>query len=136
MAEARHPGRLPDRPLSPHLSIYRFTWTMAMSIAHRLSGMAVYFAVPLLALYLWAVADGRASYDLLAACAASWLGILALIGLSWAVIHHAIGGIRHIVWDSGIGVDRAGRVLWAQGTLAGSVALTVVLWLVIFLGGL
>jgi succinate dehydrogenase / fumarate reductase cytochrome b subunit len=134
MAEARHPRRLPDRPLSPHLSIYRFTWTMAMSIVHRITGSAAYFAVPLLALYLWAVADGPESYDRLAACAGSWLGILALIGLSWAVIHHAIGGVRHMFWDNAIGVDRVARTLWAQGTLAGSVVLTVLLWLVIFLG--
>lgn len=135
MAEARHPGRLPDRPLSPHLSIYRFTWTMAMSIAHRITGSIAYFAVPLLAVYLWAVADGRTSYDRLAGYAGSWFGMFVLIGLTWAVIHHTIGGIRHIFWDSGMGVDRASRLLWSQGTLVGSIFLTILLWLVILLGG-
>lgn len=135
MAEARQTGRLPDRPLSPHLSIYRFTWTMAMSIFHRVTGTIAYFAVPALVLYLGAVASGADAYQALAAYAGSWFGILVLIGLSWALIHHSIGGIRHIVWDTGAGLDRAGRVLWAQGTLVGSVVLTVLLWLVIFLGG-
>ena len=57
MADAR-PNRPTARPLSPHLSIYRFTWTMAMSIVHRVTGMALYFAAPLLAVWLWTVAAG------------------------------------------------------------------------------
>ncbi len=135
MAEARHTGRLPERPLSPHLSIYRFTWTMAMSILHRVTGSIAYFAVPVIAIYLGAVSSGSETYDTLAASAGSWLGMLVLIGLSWATIHHSIGGVRHIVWDTGAGLDRAGRTLWSQGTLVASITLTVVLWLVIFLGG-
>lgn len=135
MAEARQHRAMPDRPLSPHLSIYRFTWTMAMSIVHRVTGSALYAAMPLVAIYLWAVADGAESYDVLVRLAGSWLGQLVLIGLSWALIHHAIGGIRHVVWDTGAGLDRASRFLWAQMTLLGSVALTVLLWLTIYLGG-
>ena len=127
--------RLPERPLSPHLQIYRFTWTMAMSIFHRATGMLLYFAAPALVLYLGAVASGPDSYDALAACAGSWLGTLVLIGLSWSLIHHTIGGIRHMVWDTGAALDRAGRFLWAQATLVGSIALTILLWLFIFLGG-
>jgi succinate dehydrogenase / fumarate reductase, cytochrome b subunit len=134
MVEARPTRRLPARPLSPHLSIYRFTWTMAMSIAHRITGVAAYFAIPLLAVFLWAVADGPESYDLLVRLLGSLPGLFVLIGLSWALIHHTIGGIRHIVWDTGAGLSRTSRFLWAQGTLLGSVALTVLLWLTIFLG--
>jgi succinate dehydrogenase / fumarate reductase cytochrome b subunit len=136
MAEARPSGRLPQRPLSPHLQIYRFTWTMAMSIFHRVTGCIAYFVVPAVVLYLWAVAAGPDAYESLAACAGSWVGTLVLIGLSWALIHHAIGGIRHIVWDTGANLDRKSRFLWAQGTLAGSIALTLVLWLLIFLGAI
>ena len=135
MADAR-PNRPTARPLSPHLSIYRFTWTMAMSIVHRVTGMALYAATPLLAVWLWAVAAGADTYDAFAGLAASWFGIVVLIGLSWALIHHAIGGVRHIVWDTGTGVDRASRFLWAKATLAGSIVLTALLWLVILLGGL
>jgi succinate dehydrogenase / fumarate reductase cytochrome b subunit len=134
MAEARQTRRLPARPLSPHLSIYRFTWTMAMSIAHRITGVGAYFAIPLLAVFLWAVADGPESYDFVVRLLGSVPGLLVLIALSWALIHHTIGGIRHIVWDTGSGLNRTSRFLWAQGTLLGSVALTVLLWLTIFLG--
>lgn len=132
MAEARHDRRLPDRPLSPHLSIYRFTWTMAMSIVHRITGTACYFAAPLVAVWLWAAAEGGESYARLQAAASSWAGTAILVGLSWALIHHAIGGIRHIVWDTGTGVDRASRFLWAQFTLAGSLVLTALLWLAVY----
>jgi succinate dehydrogenase / fumarate reductase cytochrome b subunit len=134
MADAR-PNRPTARPLSPHLSIYRFTWTMAMSIVHRVTGTALYFATPLLAVWLWTVADGEPNYEVFAGLAASWFGLLVLIGLSWALIHHAIGGVRHIVWDTGTGVDRASRFLWAKATLAGSVVLTALLWFFILLGG-
>jgi succinate dehydrogenase / fumarate reductase cytochrome b subunit len=126
--------RLPDRPLSPHLSVYRFTWTMAMSIAHRISGMACYAALPLVVIWLWAVADSPGSYIRLARLAGSWPGILFLIGLSWAFIHHAIGGVRHIIWDTGVGLGDPARHRWAQGTLIGSISLTVLLWVMILIG--
>lgn len=136
MAEARQSGRLPDRPLSPHLQIYRFTWTMAMSILHRVTGCIAYCVVPAVVLYLGAVASGRDAYETLTACAGSWLGTLVLIGLSWALILHSIGGIRHIVWDTGAGLSRAGRFMWARGSLIASIALTLLLWIVIFVGAL
>jgi succinate dehydrogenase / fumarate reductase, cytochrome b subunit len=132
LAEARFARRRPDRPLSPHLQVYRWTWTMAMSIAHRVSGAAAYFAAPLLVVWLMAAAAGPDAYARFAAVASSWPGIVVLAGVSWAVIHHAIGGVRHMVWDAAIGMDRAARNLWAQGTLAGSLLLTALVWLVIF----
>jgi succinate dehydrogenase / fumarate reductase, cytochrome b subunit len=133
MADARFARRLPERPLSPHLQIYRFTWTMAMSIAHRVSGAAAYFAAPLLVLWLLAAAQGPEAYATLSAIYGSWFGIIVLIGVSWAVIHHTIGGVRHMVWDTTIGMDKKSRTLWAQGTLAGSVVLTVLVWLAILI---
>ena len=97
--------------------------------------MACYAAAPLLVIWLWAVYDGPQTYERLAALAGTWFGILVLIGLSWALIHHAIGGVRHIVWDTGTGTGMPARFLWAKATLAGSLTLTVLLWLAIFLGG-
>ena len=106
-----------------------------MSIAHRISGVACYAALPLFVIWLWSVADGAETYNRLAALAGSWFGIVFLIGLSWAVIHHAIGGVRHIVWDAGIGLGDPARHRWAQGTLIGSLALTALLWLGALAGG-
>lgn len=131
MADARFARRLPERPLSPHLQIYRFTWTMAMSIAHRISGAAAYFAAPLLVLWLLAAAQGPEAYATLSGIYGSWFGIIVLIGVSWAVFHHSIGGVRHMAWDATIGMDKKSRTLWAQGTLAGSVILTVLFWLAV-----
>ena len=127
--------RLPDRPISPHLLVYRFNWTMAMSIAHRISGIACYAALPLVVIWLWAIADSPGNYTRFVNLAGSWLGIPVLIGLSWAFIHHAIGGVRHIVWDTGAGLGNPARHRWAQGTLIGSIALTALLWLVLFAEG-
>jgi succinate dehydrogenase / fumarate reductase cytochrome b subunit len=134
LADIRPARTLPQRPTSPHLEIYRFTWTMAMSIAHRISGMAAYFGIILLVVWLGAAASGPENYALVAGLFGSWIGILVLVLLSWAIIHHAIGGVRHMVWDTGRSLDRTSRMLWAQATLAGSVSLTILLWLLIYLG--
>lgn len=106
-----------------------------MSIAHRITGMACYAALPLAVIWLWAVADSPGAYTRLVRLAGSWPGTVILIGLSWAFIHHAIGGVRHIVWDTGAGLGVPARHRWAQGTLIGSVALTLLFWLMIFSGG-
>ena len=132
---ARPSRTVADRPISPHLSVYRFNWTMAMSIAHRISGVACYAALPLFVIWLWTIADGAETYDRLGALASSWFGITVLLGLSWAVIHHSVGGVRHIVWDTGTGLGDPARYRWAQGTLIGSLALTALLWLGVLIGG-
>lgn len=108
---------------------------MAMSIFHRATGIAAYFGILLLVIWLGAAAAGPEAYARIAGLFGSWLGILVLIGISWANIHHAIGGIRHIVWDTGAALDRPKRLMWAQATLAGSFTLTILLWLVIYLRG-
>ena len=108
---------------------------MAMSIFHRATGIAAYFGILLLVIWLGAAAQGAEAYDRVAGLFGSWLGLLVLIGVSWALFHHAIGGVRHIVWDTGMALDRPKRMLWAQATLAGSFSLTVLLWLAVYLGG-
>jgi succinate dehydrogenase / fumarate reductase cytochrome b subunit len=116
------------------LQIYRFTWTMAMSIVHRATGMALYAGMVLVVVWLLAVASGPEAYALVHSGFASWIGLIVLIGFTWALIHHLIGGIRHLVWDTGVGLTAPARFLWAKGTLVGSVVLTVLLWLGIFVG--
>ncbi len=101
MAETKAPA---SRPLSPHLGIYRLTLTMAMSIAHRLTGAALYFGTALIAWWLIAAASGPNGYGTVQWFMGTWIGRLILFGYTWALIHHMLGGIRHLVWDTGRGL--------------------------------
>ena len=116
-----------SRPLSPHLSIYRFTWLMAASIIHRLTGAALYFGMALVAWWLLALARGPEAYGLFLLVASSWPGRLVLFGYAWALMHHMLGGIRHLVWDTGEALDvKTARVL-AIANFIGSFALTLLI---------
>ena len=121
-----------QRPLSPHLQIYRPMLTMMMSIAHRLTGTALYFGVVLLVWWLTAAAHSDAYFDLVQGFFGHWFGRLILFGFTWALIHHALGGIRHLIWDTGRGFDVTVVEWMARANLAGSVTLTVLLWIVAY----
>lgn len=118
------------RPLSPHLQVYRPIPTMVMSILHRLTGVGLYFAAVLLVWWLAAAAAGPSYFATASAVLTSWFGLLVLFAASWALIHHLLGGLRHLIWDTGhwIGKEASTRLAWA--TIVGSVSLTVILWLV------
>src|SRR5207253_9464755 len=125
------------RPPSPHITIYRWPMTMAMSIAHRVTGTGLYFGTLLLAWWLIAVASGPTAYATFQSVAGSWIGRLVLFGYTWALIHHMLGGIRHLIWDTGRGLGPAEREWLARANLFGSISLTMVLWIVgvLLLGG-
>jgi succinate dehydrogenase / fumarate reductase cytochrome b subunit len=93
------------RPLSPHLQIYRWPVTMATSIAHRATGIALSAGIVLLAWWLIAAAAGNEAYHVFAMTAASPLGQIALFGLVWSLAFHLFNGIRHLAWDIGLGFD-------------------------------
>lgn len=120
------------RPLSPHLQIYRPMLTMMMSIMHRITGAALYFGAILLVWWLWATAFSNFHFDLMQRFFGHWLGLIVLFGFTWALIHHALGGIRHLIWDTGRGIDLVSIEWMALANLAGSIILTVLLWLVIY----
>ncbi|QIB34862.1 succinate dehydrogenase, cytochrome b556 subunit [Ancylobacter pratisalsi] len=122
-----------QRPLSPHLQIYRPMLTMMMSIVHRITGVALYFGTLLLVIWLVAAASSPESFAFVNGLYGSWLGILVMVGYSWALIHHAIGGVRHFVWDFGYGFGPESRELLAKVTIGGSIGLTVLLWIGIWL---
>ena len=135
MADLSGPTTAPvrhQRPLSPHLQVYRPMLTMMMSIAHRITGVALYAGTLLLAWFLIALAAGPKSFATVAWFLQSWVGILFLLGFTWALFHHLLGGLRHFLWDSGWGMDDPEREWLAQGTLIGGVALTVLVWIVAF----
>ncbi len=115
------------RPLSPHLSIYKPTITMTMSIVHRITGMGLYAGTVLLAIWLIAAASGAQEFAPVQRFIASPFGRIILLGYTWAIIHHALGGIRHFIWDTGAGLGPE-RYLFARLTLIGSLVITVGLW--------
>jgi succinate dehydrogenase / fumarate reductase cytochrome b subunit len=118
------------RPLSPHLSIYRPTLTMAMSIIHRITGAALYVGVLLLAWFLIATSLDAATFSVASGFLNSILGRLILLGFTWALFHHMLGGVRHIIWDAGRGLDDPEREWLAWATLVGALVLTIVVWVI------
>jgi succinate dehydrogenase / fumarate reductase cytochrome b subunit len=116
------------RPLSPHLDIYRFTLTMAMSIAHRITGVGLYIGVLLLAWFLIATSTDAAHFAVFSGFIHSIIGRLVLFGFTWSLFHHMLGGLRHFVWDAGYGLDDPEREQLAQATLVGGIALTLIVW--------
>ena len=116
------------RPVSPHLQIYRFTLTMTMSIVHRATGIANYAGTALLALWLLSAAVGGPLFDTVNMVFGSWFGQLVLFCYTWSLFHHALGGIRHFVWDFLQAMDPAGRELIVRLQLAASILLTLGAW--------
>jgi succinate dehydrogenase / fumarate reductase, cytochrome b subunit len=116
------------RPLSPHLQIYKWTLPMTMSIVHRVTGIGNYFGTLLLAWWFIAAAT-PGSYAKFEWFAGSIIGRIILFGYTWSVIHHMLGGIRHLIWDTGRGFGPTEREWLAAATLIGSIAITVLLWI-------
>jgi succinate dehydrogenase / fumarate reductase, cytochrome b subunit len=116
------------RPTSPHLFIYRFTLTMAMSIIHRITGGANYVGTMLLVAWLGAAALGPDAYALAQAVFGFWLIQLILFGYTWSLIHHMLGGIRHFIWDNLKGLDDPGREWLVAANITGSIILTLFVW--------
>jgi succinate dehydrogenase / fumarate reductase, cytochrome b subunit len=120
------------RPLSPHLSIYRLIPTMVMSIVHRITGAALYFGTLLLAWWLFAAATSERQFEIAENVLGSWLGLLVLIGYTWALMLHMLGGFRHLIWDTGRGLEKETSTAFAWATLAGSIVLTILIWLTFY----
>ncbi len=109
------------------------TLTMAMSIVHRITGAALYFGTILLAWWLIAVTVGPNAYANVEWFMGTLIGRLILFGYTWALLHHALGGVRHLIWDLGRGFEPAEREMLTLATLIGSIGLTIVLWVVGYL---
>jgi len=132
MAQARPQA---DRPISPHLQIYRPMLTMMMSIFHRITGAALYFGTLLLVWWLVAAAAGPEYFSFVNGLAGTIPGKLVLFGYSWALIHHMLGGIRHFIWDTGRGFDLATVEVMARVTIVGSLTLTALAWGIAYAAG-
>lgn len=130
-------GRTP--PLSPHLQVWRWHVTMLASILHRISGSALSAGAVLVGLWLLALAFGPEAYAAFTGLSASPLGLLVWFGLTLALTYHLASGVRHLIWDSGAGLDPktasllsslsiwigllAGIAFWAWLFVSGRVAL-------------
>ena len=123
-------GKLVRRPLSPHLQVYRWPVSMALSISHRITGVGLAFGTLLMTWWLMAAAAGPGSFATVQAFLGSAIGVLLLLGWSASLIFHLFTGVRHLIWDIGRGFDdRAYRTTgWA--VVAATVAATVIVWIV------
>jgi len=121
------------RPLSPHLQVYKFMLSYLMSGLHRISGFVLYFGVLLIAWWLIAAASGPNAYANFEWFMGSLIGRLVLLGYTWALLHHMLGGVRHLIWDLGYGFEPAEREFLALATIVGSISFTIIVWVVGYL---
>ena len=133
MAEARAPVQ---RPLSPHLQIYRLTLSMMMSGLHRITGLALCAGMVMLTWWLLAAAAGQNAYGTFEVFATSWIGRLILFGFSWALLHHLLGGLRYLIWDLGYGMGPEEREWLVRANIIGSIVFTVLFWAILVMSGL
>ncbi|MHB0950680.1 MAG: succinate dehydrogenase, cytochrome b556 subunit [Allorhizobium sp.] len=118
------------RPLSPHLQIYKPIPTMVMSIMHRVTGAGLYFGTLLVAWWLIAASSGAAYFEWVSWFMGTILGRVVLLGYTWALLHHMLGGLRHLLWDLGYGFEKSFSTKLAKANFAGSVVLTLVVWII------
>ena len=125
-----------SRPMSPHLTIWRWGPHMLVSILHRMTGAALAVAgLAVLTWWLMAIAAGGDAYADFTKAATHPLGLVVLVGLTWAFFQHLLSGIRHLVMDTGAGFELETNKRFAVLTLVGSLVLTLAIWVPV-LGGL
>lgn len=118
-----------NRPLSPHLQIYRPQLTSVLSILHRLTGIALAAGTLLLVWWLVAVAAGPAAFETVQGFIGSWFGRALLLGWSYALFYHLANGIRHLAWDAGWGFELKTVYLTGWTVIWASVVLTLLAWI-------
>jgi len=119
----------PERPLSPHLQVYRWQITMTLSILHRATGVVLAIGAFAVAWWLLAVSASNARYEQFADLAASLPGKIVLAGFSYCLVYHLLNGLRHLLWDSGRGfeIKEFQATGWAVVVL--SFVLTAAIWM-------
>ena len=121
--------RSADRPVSPHLQIYRWQLTSVLSILHRAAGVWLSIGTIVLVWWLVAAASSPEAFDAVAEFLDSWLGLVLLLGWSVALFYHLCNGIRHLWWDTGRGLEL--KSVYASGwvVIAATSVLTVIAWI-------
>lgn len=122
-----------NRPVSPHLQIYSWPISMVTSIAHRATGIILAVGSVVLAIWLIAAGSGPDAFASVNGFAASWFGQLLMFGWSFALFFHLCNGIRHLVWDTGVGLDLETARLSGFVAIGVAVALTLIVWIWAFI---
>ena len=136
MSEAKAKDTGPQaRPLSPHVTVWRWHLTMATSILHRATGVALYLGALLGALWALALASGPDAYGLYTNMLGSFFGKLVLLALTFSAFYHLANGIRHLAWDSGKGFEPRTADTSAAIVIAFGAAATVAVWFIAFMQG-
>jgi succinate dehydrogenase / fumarate reductase, cytochrome b subunit len=120
--------RSADRPISPHLQIYRWQLTSVLSILHRASGILLSAGAVLLVWWLVAAASGPDAYEGVENFLGSWPGLLLLLGWTLSLFYHLCNGIRHLVWDTGHALDLKSTYVGGWFVVAGTALLTLIAW--------
>ena len=124
-----------DRPISPHLDIYKLPLTALMSISHRITGVGLGFGLVLMVLTLVAVASGEETYTFYQVHLSAWYGQAVLFLFSFALYFHLCHGIRHLFWDAGAGFNKDDANKFSKLTIVAAVLLTLLTWFVVLVTG-
>lgn len=119
-----------NRPMSPHLQIYRPQISSVLSIFHRITGVGLALGAVLVVWWLLAAATGPEYFAAVDGLLTSWIGHLVLLGVTWALAYHLLNGIRHLFWDMGYGFEIATVDKTGMAVVICSALLTVLLWLI------
>lgn len=124
-----------QRPLSPHLQVYKWQVQMMTSIVHRITGVALAAGTVLVVAGLASLAAGEESYSHFRAVAGSPIGLILLLGWSWALFYHLCNGVRHLLQDAGLGFEIPQFLRSSWLSIVGSVVLTVLVWAYVLMQG-
>jgi succinate dehydrogenase / fumarate reductase cytochrome b subunit len=105
---------------------------MVTSIMHRITGCALYFGTLIVVWWITAAAGSEDYYNFVSGIIGSWIGQLVLFGYTWALMFHMLGGTRHFIWDTGSLMEKHTATKLAWATAAGSVVLTLAVWIAVF----
>jgi succinate dehydrogenase / fumarate reductase, cytochrome b subunit len=117
-----------NRPLSPHLQIYKPQLTSVLSITHRGTGVFLTLGALFLSCWLLSIANGPESYTALQQYVLAWYGQVLLYAWVFSLYYHLCNGIRHLVWDMGLGLEIKTTYLSGYIVVAASIVLTIVTW--------
>jgi succinate dehydrogenase / fumarate reductase cytochrome b subunit len=136
MSETKAGARLADRPLSPHMQVWRWHITMAGSILHRATGIALYVGAILLAIWVAALAAGQPSFDAYKSLLGSIPGKVVMFCLTVSIFYHLANGVRHLVWDAGKGFEPRTADMTGAAAIAFAAAASIAVWILAAVWGI